>query len=47
MFSTKSILGEPSFVHNRYVVRTHDRFGRTVVIQADPYNGAFIREVRL
>jgi hypothetical protein len=47
VFSTKSILGELSFVHSRYVVRIHDRFGRTVSVQADPYNGAFIREVRL
>jgi hypothetical protein len=47
VFSTKSILGEPNFVHNRYVVGTHDRFGRAVFVQVDPYYGAFIREVRL
>ena len=41
------VIGEPSFIHNRYVVRTHDRFGRIVFVQVDPYSGAFIREVRL
>jgi hypothetical protein len=41
------IIGEPVFLHGRYVVRTHDRFGRAVLVQVDPYNGAFIREVRL
>jgi hypothetical protein len=41
------MIGEPTFVHDRYVVRTHDRFGRIVFVQVDPYNGAFIREVRL
>ena len=40
-------IGAPYFVHDRYVVRTHDRFGRVVFVQVDPYNGAFIREVRL
>lgn len=41
------VIGDPYFVHGRYVVRTHDRFGRIVFVQVDPYNGAFIREVRL
>jgi hypothetical protein len=41
------VIGEPTFVHDRYVVRTHDRFGRIVFVQVDPYSGAFVREVRL
>jgi hypothetical protein len=42
-----SVIGDPYFVHDRYVVRTHDRFGRLVFVQVDPYSGAFVREVRL
>lgn len=41
------MIGDPYFAHGRYVVRTHDRFGRTVFVQVDPYSGAFIREVIL
>jgi hypothetical protein len=41
------MMGEPMFIHGRYVVRTHDRFGRVVFVQVDPYSGAFIREVFL
>ena len=41
------MIGEPYFVHGRYVVRTHDRFGRIVFVQVDPTSGAFIREVIL
>ena len=33
--------------HGRYVVRTHDRFGRVVFVQVDPYSGAILREVIL
>ena len=46
-FHRYSMIGDPYFVHGRYVVRTHDRFGRVVFVQVDPYSGAFIREVRL
>jgi hypothetical protein len=46
-FHRYRVIGEPYFVHDRYVVRTHDRFGRLVFVQVDPYSGAFIREVRL
>jgi hypothetical protein len=46
-FHRYRMIGEPYFVHNRYVVRTHDRFGRIVFVQVDPYSGAFIGEVRL
>jgi len=41
------MMGEPTFIHGRYVVRTHDRFGRIVFVQVDPYSGRFIREVFL
>jgi hypothetical protein len=46
-FHRYSVIGDPYFVHGRYVVRTHDRFGRLVFVQVDPYSGAFVREVRL
>ena len=46
-FHRYRMIGEPLFVHGRYVVRSHDRFGRIVFVQVDPYSGAFIREVRL
>ncbi|HMH65599.1 MAG TPA: hypothetical protein VK515_08430 [Rhizomicrobium sp.] len=46
-FHRYRVIGEPTFIHDRYVVRTHDRFGRIVFVQVDPYSGAFIREVRL
>ena len=41
------MIGEPTFIHGRYVVRSHDRFGRIVFVQVDPYSGAFMREVIL
>ena len=41
------VIGDPYFVHGRYVVRSHNRFGRPVFVQVDPYSGAFIGEVRL
>ena len=46
-FHRYRMIGDPYFVHGRYVVRTHDRFGRIVFVQVDPYSGAFIREVIL
>ena len=46
-FHRYRVIGDPYFVHGRYVVRTHDRFGRIVFVQVDPYSGKFIREVRL
>ncbi len=46
-FHNYRVIGEPYFVHGRYVVRTHDRFGRVVFVQVDPWSGAFIREVIL
>jgi hypothetical protein len=46
-FHRYRMIGEPYFFHDRYVVRTHDRFGRVVFVQVDPYSGAFLREIRL
>jgi hypothetical protein len=38
-------VSEPFFFHGRYVVRTHDRFGRVALVQVDPYSGRFIRRL--
>jgi hypothetical protein len=46
-FHRYRVIGDPTWVHGRYVVRTHNRFGRTVFVQVDPWSGAFIREVML
>src|ERR1043166_5077363 len=46
-FHRLRMIGDPYFFHGRYMVRAHDRFGRTVFVQVDPYSGAFIREVFL
>ena len=46
-FHRYRMIGDPTFIHGRYVVRTHDRFGRTVFVQVDPYSGAFVREIHL
>ena len=40
-------LGNPYFFHGRYVVRSHDRFGHVVLVQIDPYTGAFIGVVKI
>jgi hypothetical protein len=37
------VTSDPFFLHGRYVVRVHDRFGRPVLVQVNPYTGAFIR----
>lgn len=39
--------GEPYFVRGHYVVRSHDRFGRLVFVEVDPYSGAFLGVIRL
>lgn len=41
------VIGNPYWVHGRYVVRSYNRFGRVVFVQVDPYSGAFVREVVL
>ena len=40
-------IGAPYFVGGHYVVRTINPFGRTVLIEVNPYNGAFIGEFRI
>jgi len=40
-------IGDPYFFHGRYVVRSHDRFGRTVLVQVDPWSGRYVGVVRL
>ncbi len=40
-------IGEPYFFHGRYVVRSHDRFGHVVLVQLDPWTGAYIGVVRI
>ena len=39
--------GEPYFDHDRYVVRSYDRFGHVAFVQVDPYTGQIIGFVRL
>ncbi len=39
-------IGAPLFMHGHYVVRSFDRFGRTVFVEVNPYTGAFIGEFR-
>ena len=42
-FHRYRVSSDPFFLHGRYVVRVHDRFGRPVLVQVNPYTGAFIR----
>jgi hypothetical protein len=42
-FHRYRVIGDPFFMHGRYVVRVHDRFGRPLLVQVDPYTGTFIR----
>jgi hypothetical protein len=42
-FHRFEMVSDPFFFHSRYVVRVHDRFGHPVLVQVDPYSGAFIR----
>ena len=39
--------GAPLFHRGHYVVRSYNRFGRTVFVEIDPYTGAFIGEFRI
>jgi hypothetical protein len=41
------MIGEPYFLGGRYVVRTHDRFGRVALVRIDPWTGAFMGVMRL
>ena len=40
-------LGNPYFLRGQYVVRSHDRFGRVVLVRIDPWTGRFIGTVRM
>jgi hypothetical protein len=40
-------VGAPYFIGHHYVVRTVNRFGRTVLVEVNPYTGAFIGEFRI
>ena len=40
-------LGNPFFLRGQYVVRSHDRFGRVVLVRIDPYTGRFMGLVRI
>jgi hypothetical protein len=40
-------IGDPYFLRGRYVVRSHDRFGRIVLVQIDPWTGRFLGIVRV
>jgi hypothetical protein len=40
-------IGDPYFVRGHYVMRSINRFGRPVVVEVDPYSGAFIGEFRV
>jgi len=39
-------VGDPYWYQGRYVVRTYDRFGRVVVVEVNPYTGAYIGLIR-
>ena len=40
-------IGAPVFMRGHYVVRSFDRFGRAVLVEVNPYTGAFIGEFRI
>jgi hypothetical protein len=40
-------IGNPYFLRGQYVVRSHDRFGRVVLVRIDPYTGRFLGVVRI
>lgn len=46
-FHRYRVIGDPYFFHGRYVVRTYDRFGRPILVEVNPYSGAFVGEVIL
>jgi hypothetical protein len=41
------MVGDPYFVRGHYVVRSFNRFGRTVFVEVNPFTGAFIGEFRI
>ena len=38
--------GDPYWFNGRFVVKTFDRWGRPVIVEVNPYTGAFIGVVR-
>jgi hypothetical protein len=40
-------IGDPYFVGSHYVVRTVSPFGRSVLVEVNPYTGGFIGEFRI
>jgi hypothetical protein len=40
-------LGDPYFFRGHYVVRSHDRFGRVVLVEINPWTGAFLGLLRV
>ena len=41
------MVADPMFIRGHYVVRTSTRFGRTLLVEINPYTGAFIGEFRV
>ena len=39
-------IGDPFWFHDRYVVRSYDRFGHIVMVEVDPYTGDVIGVIR-
>ena len=40
-------VGNPHFLRGQYVVRSHDRFGRVVLVRIDPWTGRFMGVIRI
>jgi hypothetical protein len=38
--------GEPYWFHDRYVIRTYDRFGHVIFVELNPYTGDYMGVVR-
>lgn len=38
--------GDPYWFQGRYVIRTYDRFGHVVIVEINPYTGAYIGVLR-
>ena len=38
--------GDPYWFHGRFVIRTFDRWGHPVIVEINPYTGAYIGVVR-
>ncbi len=38
--------GDPYWFQGRYVIKTYDRFGHVIFVEANPYTGAYIGVIR-